>query len=299
MRRLNILPFGACFAALYNARNDVVPPLNSASQAAFEELITAHISKNLWPDIGSANFKKRPSVRKWHHYLTLADLVVMEHVMKTRTCFPNIVPIPKLDHLALFQKEDLSATGILESFSIYLPDIDHVQQGALNSLVDSTLTQCDGLLYQLKMKFQRMRPFQAAYLSHLIGFPYLEARSAYSPSLPSGHCFAGMFAACCVFEAHLNSKIMPPLCTDQLERLKQLAVDIGDRRVMAGVHYPTDNIASWYCLALLIPKRFPNRSHEIKEFLSRCIDKSSVWIALKKSSSPLHAHAVKWLGKVV
>jgi hypothetical protein len=36
--------------------------------------------------------------------------------------------------------------------------------------------------------------------------------------------------------------------------LAQYMVDIGDRRVFAGVHYPSDNIASWIMALSLMPE---------------------------------------------
>ena len=303
MKKPTILPFGECFVDLTNERTQLIRPFTLTLQTAFQKTMETQIAKNLWPDIGHPKFNNRPNVTKRHQYLTLADLAIMQPLMQTRTTYPNICPQPPQDHLVLFKVEDLTLEGVKASFSLYLytgaASINQAQQAAIGAIAADNLVACNGLLYRLKMKFQRMRPFQAAYLSHALGFEYQGARSAYSPSLPSGHCLSGVYAACRVFEAHLERKITPALDSDQIERLQQLAVDIGDRRVMAGVHYPTDNIASWYCMASLIPHCFPNYVNEIKEFLKRCIEKSAVWIELKKSSDPHHANAVKWLAKVI
>ncbi len=56
----------------------------------------------------------------------------------------------------------------------------------------------------------------------------------------------------------LHGYLDEPICGRSA--LQQFAVDIGDRRVFAGVHYPSDNISSWYAALRIIPHIFDGQS---------------------------------------
>jgi hypothetical protein len=58
------------------------------------------------------------------------------------------------------------------------------------------------------------------------------------------------------------------------DAFRQYLVDPGDRRVMAGVHYPFDNIASWLMIFLAIPYV---RNQGAKEEFWQAIGKSKVY----------------------
>ena len=63
--------------------------------------------------------------------------------------------------------------------------------------------------------------------------------------------------------------------------LLQLAVDIGDRRVFAGIHYPSDAIASWIVVKTLADHVF--RNSEVKGLLLEAIKtRSEVYAKLSK-----------------
>lgn len=52
----------------------------------------------------------------------------------------------------------------------------------------------------------------------------------------------------------------PSLLTDERRvAIQQYMVDWGDRRVFAGVHYMTDNIASWWLAMTFVPFLFHDR----------------------------------------
>ena len=80
-------------------------------------------------------------------------------------------------------------------------------------------------------------------------FTYQDARTAVTPSMISGHCFetimGGAAAYCRAIDAGLGS--------DTIDALARHTVDVGDRRVFAGVHYPSDNLSSWLTALLLMP----------------------------------------------
>ena len=111
-------------------------------------------------------------------------------------------------------------------------------------------------------------------------FFYASAKSADTPSLVSGHCLQGVIGGCTAFfklEPHLNA------VAQSKEFLQQLTVDPGDRRVFAGVHYPSDNIASWYCALRLCSNLFGDEGKNVKDFLWGAINRSSVFLAVKQA----------------
>lgn len=109
---------------------------------------------------------------------------------------------------------------------------------------------------QLKRSFQRPRAYQMAYLMGEDWFTHNHAKSAVSPALISGHCFQGALGG---VAAHYNSQTLnlPAAATTALQRH---TVDVGDRRVFAGVHYPSDNISSWITALLIAPLVCPDGS---------------------------------------
>jgi hypothetical protein len=63
---------------------------------------------------------------------------------------------------------------------------------------------------------------------------------------------------------------------------RQFVIDVGDRRVFAGVHYPSDNLASWYVAMRLIPRVFlaDEKIYEPRKFLWNAIQRSLVYKAM-------------------
>ncbi|MEZ5400123.1 MAG: phosphatase PAP2 family protein [Bryobacteraceae bacterium] len=125
-----------------------------------------------------------------------------------------------------------------------------------------------------KEQMQRPRPFQAAKLLGYDEFTHEAAITALHPSIISGHCYQGLLGVAGVFEYIFLNEI--EMTEDSLLALRQYAVDFGDRRVMAGVHYPSDNIASWL-LALDICDRVchPDVGARVK---------SELWLAVSHRS---------------
>jgi hypothetical protein len=62
--------------------------------------------------------------------------------------------------------------------------------------------------------------------------------------------------------------------------LQQFTVDIGDRRVFAGVHYPSDNLSSWYTALKLLPHVIdPSALASVRKFLWEAISLKSIVFA--------------------
>jgi hypothetical protein len=82
----------------------------------------------------------------------------------------------------------------------------------------------------------------------------VQATSAISPALISGHSFQSCLAGAAAF---YNARMLG-IDARIDAALKQHSVDGGDRRVFAGVHYPSDNISSWITVMLVAPNVTPD-----------------------------------------
>jgi hypothetical protein len=85
--------------------------------------------------------------------------------------------------------------------------------------------------------------------------------------------------------------------------LRQYSVDVGDRRVLAGVHYPSDNLGSW-TTALLLATCVCNGDTAGRAMLWQAISTQSVvYSAISAASGPAAAAyapvlgLLNWLGQ--
>lgn len=145
-------------------------------------------------------------------------------------------------------------------------------------------------LFDFKPHFQRPRPHQTALTFGFSDFDWKIARAGthtgIHPSLMSGHCVQGILYGCKALEAWISSGASPS--QDDLGSLAQYSADFGDRRVFAGVHYPSDNIASWIIALRLIPYLFEPKA-EILAFALDAITNRSTVYKLVQSEFPLTA----------
>lgn len=141
-------------------------------------------------------------------------------------------------------------------------------------------------LLHLKEAFQRPRPHQTAYLLGHPTYAYRRASTAATPSIPSGHSFEALVSGTIAYVKNLAA--MPP---GAISSFQQYLVDVGDRRVFAGVHYPSDNIASWYCALSICEALFPaTQIDTARDFMWRCIrERSVVYRTLLRDASALPA----------
>lgn len=123
-----------------------------------------------------------------------------------------------------------------------------------------------------KFLFQRPRPAQMALILS-IPITVLYAESSLSPSLVSGHGLEGIAGVCNAFTATRAG-----LSAANTTAAKEWAVGIGDRRVFAGVHYPSDNFASWYVASQIAPFIWttPGDAAAAKAFMWEAISQHSL-----------------------
>jgi hypothetical protein len=145
---------------------------------------------------------------------------------------------------------------------------------------------------RFKERLQRPRPFQMALYFGIHQFTHESALSSLSPSCSSGHALQGLTAVGGVIESLLLKGIH--LSQDSWNAIEQYAVDIGDRRVFAGIHYPSDNLASWIILLRLAPHVY--RSLEVRERLWHAIStRSKVYELIESSGETVYSPALELL----
>jgi hypothetical protein len=188
-------------------------------------------------------------------------------------------------HSEFFTEEDDGNVPFGNRYERYDPTLPaHVLRDIPDVLTAGMADKVGTLDLQLKTIFQRPRPHQVAFLQNRGNddYNYRWAHTANTPSLVAGHCLQGCIAGCTAYAAlHSDVRKGPSLIA-----LEQFAVDIGDRRVYAGIHYPSDNLASWYVAMRLVPKVFTSKDRHLEldpaQFLWEAISKrSDVYATIK------------------
>jgi hypothetical protein len=194
----------------------------------------------------------------------------------------NSVSPTIVQHGDLFTEEDDGKTAFGTGYERYDPTLPKQVVDCLPTVMTAGIVDKVGSLdLQLKLFFQRPRAYQVALLQSRKGFSYQSANTANSPSLVSGHCLQSSLAGCTAFAAFAVSS---NLNATSIKVLQQFTVDIGDRRVFAGVHYPSDNLSSWFTALKLVPRVFDAQvAPDIKAFLWEAINsRSIVYNAIKE-----------------
>jgi len=185
-----------------------------------------------------------------------------------------------VQHYDFFAQEDDPNIAFGKGYEAYddtLPK--HVMDNFTTVLTAGIADKVGSLDLQLKNRIQRPRAYQVALIQGRNHFRYRSAATANTPSMVSGHCLQGSIAGCTAFATWGAS-----MSSNSVEKLQQFTVDIGDRRVFAGVHYPSDNLSSWYTALKLIPHVFTKPTDAwVTAFLWKAIDsRSIVFDAIKK-----------------
>jgi hypothetical protein len=171
-------------------------------------------------------------------------------------------PVPQLELFVLEDEESVldahgtvivargPAVSLRRYLSQILPaDAADAFAGAYLSGVHAKAGNVD---LEIKRDMQRPRAYQMAFIIGEHWFTHHRAKSALTPSMISGHCVETLLGGAAAFyrAIALGDAFPEPAW----RALAQFTVDVGDRRVMAGVHYPSDNISSWLTGLLLCPK---------------------------------------------
>jgi hypothetical protein len=195
------------------------------------------------------------------------------------------LPIPaeyptQVFHNEFFTEEDDGTTPFGTGYERYDPTLPARILRDLPIIFSAGMADKVGTLdLQLKQRFQRPRAHQVAFLQNRTNYNYRWARTANTPSLVSAHCLQASLGGCTAYVA-LASDLSGN--TKSLTSLAQFTVDIGDRRNYAGVHYPSDNLASWYVAFKLIPQVFTTEEQKLNPALF-------LWLALNLRSDVFKA----------
>jgi len=263
---------------------------------AFREETLTMIADVLWPRYNRAEQRWEGDATEFMEELTEADLRILMDLrvphdsldaLPDSPLYPQAQNCP--DQRGLFRVEDLPGV-FFHKFSCYdatLPPESCNLQKTFKFGVDN---KCNPASTQFKQELQRPRAYQTAFL---FGFDFnLEhATTSLTPSMCSGHCLQGMIGGGAIMEQLLSTgaNVSPA----SWNALRQYTVDIGDRRVLAGVHYPADNLCSW-----IIALRMANAvlDPRVKPILSDAIFKNSmVYKRILASNNPVYAPALELL----
>jgi PAP2 superfamily len=189
------------------------------------------------------------------------------------------------DHLYHFRLEDDLKAPLAVNYEEYDCKLTPGQLNHARSVMDDAYSKKTGGLFYFKGEFLRPRPYQTSMIFGRHEFTSRTARTALHSAFPSGHCVEGMLFTCALADSWFTDNAVPSL--GSLASLRQFAVDFGDRRVFAGVHYPADNIASWIIALNLIPDLYRNRE-KILEFAFRAIVEHSTVYKVVQEHYPKH-----------
>lgn len=281
--------FGAC--------GEIDAAGREAAWVDLRDRIVHEIEDSIWPvwDAKSRAWKGAAVANMLP--LTCADLEILlqlrvgPHLAINSLPTANTRAINCPSHLAFFEEEDQAK--IFSSYSFYDRTLDSRFAPTFADAFFAGLgAKCSSTQLQLKQRFQRPRAYQIAFLMAISEFNLEEATSSMTPSMVSGHSLQGLIGVGAVMEQIIKSGVS--FTDDNWQALRQFAVDIGDRRVMAGVHYPSDNLASWIVLMRLA--RHIYHCEEVKHRLWRAItEQSLIYRLVRKSGATAYSAGLSLL----
>lgn len=234
------------------------------------------INDVIWPRFEP----KAPPASQWQGQsaafmleLTDTDIKLLQQILAAPMVLDQPVhslPREFPTHRDFFENEDEAKVPPGPDHFIYDPTLPRRLTDRMPQLfIDGLKAKCGNELLRIKLILQRPRPYQAAFLRGFTGFKYLQAKSADTPSICSGHSLQGLMATGAIIERFILDG--ETLDAKQWAAIEQYGVDIGDRRVMAGIHYPSDNICSWLITMLQANRVFRNTEVKVKlwEAISR------------------------------
>ncbi len=268
----------------------------------WRENTLSEIKDVLWPVWNSKTRGWEGGAAKTMVKLTRVDLSIL-HSLRVGSSLPlRAAPASKLralncpTHSAFFQEEDQGK--IFASYAMYDRKLDARYPAIFSDVFFAGLaSKCSSTQLQFKRQFQRPRAYQAAFLLGEYEFNLEEAISSMTPSMVSGHSLQGLIGVGAVMEHICESGI--DFSDDSWLALSQYAVDIGDRRVMAGVHYPSDNLGSWIVLMRLANRVFDSTG-KIKKRLWHAISECSlIYRLIQKKNEGVYSLGLELLKRAV
>lgn len=285
-KSLTFPPYGRMVAEFEERVGQGEPPpdwISSEDWPAWRDKMLEIIKTLLWPtyDFTTLSWQGAATIRMLG--LTEADFDLLGGLRPyIKRDVPGLAkPRP---HFDLFQMEDHAEDkldhdagvdrGVDLTLRYYLEGhADKLTIDTLANWVESgMLRKAGGLPVQLKQYLQRPRAYQLSDSMGKSWFTYHQALQSVSPSMISGHCFKGCTLGVAAFYHATALGCEPPV----FEALTRLTVDFGDRRVFAGVHYPSDNLGSWITAMLICKHVCADGGRLGRNFLWNAISTKSV-----------------------
>ena len=259
-------------------------PATALEWRAYVEQFVDDVADFLWPSYdfqtqtwcGAAQLKAMK--------LTHADLDLMRTTLSPKLLEAVLVrpddesSMCEVTHKSMFQKEDEPTEPTLFAMlDLYLPTVPAAMLASLKNDSLNALGAFGPAPLRFKERMQRPRPYQVAFMFKRSDFSWELAKSSMTPSIPSGHSLQALIGFC---SGYMALRLELQDVAGAIDALQQYSVDFGDRRVFAGVHYPSDNIASWLCALKLCDHLFGEAGQVAKDFMCAAIAKSAVFIAM-------------------
>jgi hypothetical protein len=242
----------------------------------FQEQALELLADLLWPVYTPSGWKGASA--KYMEDLTRTDLDLMLYFQSQAQIDKPIHGKGTPTHRELFEIEDELTAGWGTALPGYGADLPHRLSTQVAGLFRAGLrARCGNGPLQFKRDLQRPRAYQTCLMLKRADLQNLEAKSANTPSMISGHCLQSLLGGGAVIERFLVNA--EPLKGGDIPALQQNSVDMGDRRVYAGVHYPSDNISSWIVTMLMAPAVY--RHPDTKRLLWEAIQMGDVYKAIR------------------
>jgi len=188
-------------------------------------------------------------------------------------------------HLHHYREEDQKKPGV--NYQQYDRTLSEKEEVELLDTMIKAITTGAGIgtkaagHFWFKSQMQRPRPLHTALLfGQEEKFISELSERGQHPAIVSGHCFQSVMMCCAVLEDW--NKKNPKPAPERVQSLAQYMIDVGDRRVFAGVHYPSDNIASWLLALSLIPKVFEDHQQITRFCIQAIQERSAVFNSIQK-----------------
>jgi membrane-associated phospholipid phosphatase len=255
------------------------------------------LGETLWPRYDARNKAWRGAAQAWMHETTLADFSIFPDLLALMSKDEQLPDGTRIPQLKLFRLEDEADAkddngkivldrSIDASLRLYLAGQltkDEIDELAGLYIPEGVGRKAGNVDLEIKRDMQRPRPYQIAFLLDRHDFAHRQAKSAVTPSMISGHCVEAMMAGMNLFY-RLNAKSPRPGGA-VLDALARHTIDVGDRRVFGGVHYPSDNLSSWLTGLLMCPRVFADANGG--RWIWRAIQRHSRVYAAISEAAPL------------
>jgi hypothetical protein len=147
-------------------------------------------------------------------------------------------------------------------------------------------------IFRIKDEFQRARPFVVAPVLGMSLPRLYSTKLGQTPSFISGHTAESLLGAIHLLIKETN------IFSAESPQLLQWAHGVGLRRVLAGVHFPSDNLGSWIYVARLLPNVYDaGEAKEAFKYFSHAIETCELRKVL--ASEPVFATSLNELQKSI